>query len=99
MKRSSTTRKKYTLSLDVVFLCTQNLSIGSRNIKDFDCIDVVLKFIASECTKFNGHAMDLVLHDSLNVTSHMITWITIMKNAINYCLTVNFMFESTSLSS
>ena len=46
----------YTEPLGALFLCTENLSINSRNVKDFNRIKVVKKFVVSECTKFNGHA-------------------------------------------
>ena len=35
-----TTRKKLMLNLVALFLCTQNLFIGSRNAKEFNRINV-----------------------------------------------------------
>ena len=67
----------------VMFLCTQNLFIGSRNVKEFNHINVVLKFGVSDWTMFNVHTTNLVHRNCLIVMNHMITWNTIMKNTVN----------------
>ena len=81
-----TTRKKLMLNLVALFLCTQNLFIGNRNVKEFNRIDVVLKFGVIDCTMFNVQAMNLVDHNSLIVTNHTITWNTITMHIIKYII-------------